>query len=126
MKMFKTPVLLAGLWGMFILKASDFFFVDETKIDMGENNGNGSGNAAITIVKKWDMPKDLAKYQGSHISMGSGLPVSRMNWEKYLSIMPQHHQLKRKFHLALQEITRSWQLLVKPFGFYGPMENYLK
>jgi len=64
MKMFKTPVLLAGLWGMFILKASDSFFVDETKIDMGENNGNGSGNAAITIVKKWDMPKDLAEISG--------------------------------------------------------------
>jgi hypothetical protein len=43
MKIIKTPVLLAGLLGVFILKSSDSFFVDETKIDMGENNGNGSG-----------------------------------------------------------------------------------
>ena len=64
MKIIKTPVLLAGLLGMFILKSSDSFFVDETKIDMGENNGNGSANVAITIVKKWDMPKDLAEISG--------------------------------------------------------------
>ena len=64
MKIIKTPVLLAGLLGVFILKSSASFFVDETKIDMGENNGNGSGNAAITIVKKWDMPKDLAEISG--------------------------------------------------------------
>src|SRR6187397_3178349 len=64
MKMIKTPVLLAGLLGVFILKTSDSFFLDETKIDMGENNGHGSTSAAITIVKKWDMPKDLAEISG--------------------------------------------------------------
>ena len=64
MKMIKTPVLLAGLLGVFILKTRDSFFLDETKIDMGENNGHGSTSAAITIVKKWDMPKDLAEISG--------------------------------------------------------------
>ena len=63
MKMIKTPVLLAGLLGVFILKSSASFFVDETKIDMGENNGNGSVTA-ITIVKKWDMPEYLAEISG--------------------------------------------------------------
>src|SRR6187549_22385 len=60
MKMFKTPVLLAGLLGLFILKISDSFFLDESKIEMEKNNGN-EAVAGITIVKKWDMPKDLAE-----------------------------------------------------------------
>jgi len=64
MKIINTPVLLAGLLGVFILKTRDSFFLDETKIDMGENNGHGSTSAAITIVKKWDMPKDLAEISG--------------------------------------------------------------
>jgi len=63
MKIINTPVLLAGLLGVFILQRSDSFFVDETKIDMGKNNGNGSVTA-ITIVKKWDMPKYLAEISG--------------------------------------------------------------
>jgi len=64
MKIIKIPVLLAGLLGVFILKTSNPFFVDETKIDMGENNANGSANATITIVKKWDMPEYLAEISG--------------------------------------------------------------
>src|SRR5436190_2558628 len=63
MKIINTPVLLAGLLGVFILQRSDSFFVDETKIDMEKNNGNGSVTA-ITIVKKWDMPKSLAEISG--------------------------------------------------------------
>src|SRR6185436_1100400 len=63
MKMVKTPVLLAGLLGVFILKTSDSFFLDESKIEMEKNNGNGSVTA-ITIVKKWDMPKYLAEISG--------------------------------------------------------------
>jgi uncharacterized protein YjiK len=63
MKIIKTPVLLAGLLGVFILQRSDSFFVDETKIDMEKNNGNGSVTA-ITIVKKWDMPRSLAEISG--------------------------------------------------------------
>jgi len=63
MKIIKTPVLLAGLLGVFILKTNDSFFLDESKIEMEKNNGNGSV-AAITIVKKWDMPKYLAEISG--------------------------------------------------------------
>ena len=63
MKIINTPVLLAGLLGVFILQRSDSFFVDETKIEMEKNNGNGSVTA-ITIVKKWDMPKSLAEISG--------------------------------------------------------------
>ena len=63
MKMIKTPVLLAGLLGMFILKTSDSFFLDKSKIEMEKNNGNGLVTA-ITIVKKWDMPKYLAEISG--------------------------------------------------------------
>jgi len=63
MKIINTPVLLAGLLGVFILQRSDSFFVDETKIDMEKSNGNGSVTA-ITIVKKWDMPKSLAEISG--------------------------------------------------------------
>ena len=63
MKIINTPVLLAGLLGVFILQRSDSFFVDETKIDMEKSNGNGSV-PVITIVKKWDMPKSLAEISG--------------------------------------------------------------
>ena len=63
MKIINTPVLLAGLLGVFILQKSDSFFVDETKIEMEKNIGNGSVTA-ITIVKKWDMPKSLAEISG--------------------------------------------------------------
>jgi len=63
MKIINTPVLLAGLLGVFILQRGDSFFVDETKIDMEKSNGNGSV-PVITIVKKWDMPKSLAEISG--------------------------------------------------------------
>ncbi len=63
MKIIKTPVLLAGLLGVFILKTSDSFFLDESKIEMEKNNSNGSVTS-ITIVKKWDMPKDLTEISG--------------------------------------------------------------
>jgi len=91
MKIINTPVLLAGLLGVFILQRGDSFFVDETKIDMEKSNGNGSV-PVITIVKKWDMPKSLAEISGLSYIDGQRLPVSRMNWEKYLFIIPHHHQ----------------------------------
>ncbi len=64
MKIIKAPVLLAGLLGMFILQRSDLFFLDGSKTEMKKNKEKGRDNAAITIVKKWNMPKDLTEISG--------------------------------------------------------------
>ena len=64
MKIIKVPVLLAGLLGVFILKTNDSFFLDKSKKEMEKNNRKESTNVAITIVKKWNMPKDLTEISG--------------------------------------------------------------
>jgi len=64
MKIIKMPALLAGLLGVFIMQRSDSFFVEETKIEMEKNNDKGSANIAITVIKKWNMPKDLTEISG--------------------------------------------------------------
>jgi len=64
MKIIKVPVLLAGLLGVFILKTNDSFFLDKSKKEMENNNIKESTNVAITIVKKWNMPMELAEISG--------------------------------------------------------------
>jgi len=64
MRIIKIPVLLAGLLGMFLLKTNGSFFLDGSKTEMGKSNGKESTDATITIVKKWDMPKDLTEISG--------------------------------------------------------------
>jgi uncharacterized protein YjiK len=73
MKRIKIPALLAGLLGMFLLKTNDFLFLDRSKIEVKENDGKGSSNAPITIVKKWDMPKDLVEISGLSYMSGPRL-----------------------------------------------------
>ena len=63
MRIIKVPVLLAGLLGMFLLKSNDPFFLNGSKKEMEKNNKEGSGTA-ITIVKKWNMPKELTEISG--------------------------------------------------------------
>jgi uncharacterized protein YjiK len=64
MKIINTPVLLAGLLGLFMLKTSDLFFSDKSKTEMEKDNLMASADATITIVKKWNMPKELAEISG--------------------------------------------------------------
>ena len=64
MKIINTPVLLAGLLGVFILKTNDSFFLDKSKKEMENNNRKEFTNVAITIIKKWNMPKDLIEVSG--------------------------------------------------------------
>lgn len=64
MKIINTPVLLAGLLGLFMLKTSDLFFSDKSKTEMEKDIIIGSADATITIVKKWNMPKELAEISG--------------------------------------------------------------
>jgi len=73
MKRIKIPALLAGLLGMFLLKTNDFLFLDRSKIEVKENDGKGSSNVPITIVKKWDMPKDLVEISGLSYMSGPRL-----------------------------------------------------
>jgi uncharacterized protein YjiK len=64
MRIIKIPLLLAGLLGMVVLKTNGSFFLDESKTEMGKSNGKGSTDATITIVKKWNMPKELTEISG--------------------------------------------------------------
>jgi hypothetical protein len=64
MRIIKIPVLLAGLLGMFMLKTNGSFFLGESKTEMGKSNGKESTDATITIVKKWNMPKELTEISG--------------------------------------------------------------
>jgi hypothetical protein len=64
MRIIKVPVLLAGLLGTFMLKTNDSFFSTESKKEMEKNNKKESTDPAITIVKKWDMPKELREISG--------------------------------------------------------------
>jgi len=64
MRIIKVPVLLAGLLGTFMLKTNGSFFLAESKKEMETNNRKESTDAAITIVKKWDMPKELTEISG--------------------------------------------------------------
>jgi DNA-binding beta-propeller fold protein YncE len=51
-----TPVLLAGFLGLFMVE------MKEVNVDKG--HGPGSANAAITIIRKWNMPKELTEISG--------------------------------------------------------------
>jgi DNA-binding beta-propeller fold protein YncE len=64
MKIINTPVLLAGLLGVFILKTNDSYFLDKSEKGMENNNRKEFTNVAITIIKKWNMPKDLIEVSG--------------------------------------------------------------
>ena len=64
MRIIKAPVLLAGLLGTFMLKTNGSFFLAESKKEMETNNRKESTDAAITIVKKWNMPKELTEISG--------------------------------------------------------------
>jgi DNA-binding beta-propeller fold protein YncE len=62
MSIIKIPVLLGGLLGLSLLRTGDLLLLNETKTDMGKNYG--TANTAITIVKKWSMPKELTEISG--------------------------------------------------------------
>jgi len=64
MSIIKIPVLLAGLLGLSLLRTGDLFLLNETKTEMEKNYGNVSANTAITIIKKWSMPKELTEISG--------------------------------------------------------------
>jgi uncharacterized protein YjiK len=64
MNIIKAPILLAGLLGMYLLKTNNLFFLDESKMEMAKNNEKGVSYVALTIIKKWDMPKYLAEISG--------------------------------------------------------------
>ena len=64
MSIIKIPVLLAGLLGLSFLSTGDLFFSNETKTEMGKNYESVSPNAPITIIKKWNMPKELTEISG--------------------------------------------------------------
>jgi len=64
MKIINTPVLLAGLLGLFMLKTSHLFFSDKSKTVMEKDSIIATADAVITIVKKWNMPKGLTEISG--------------------------------------------------------------
>jgi len=64
MTIIKIPALLAGLLGMFMLKTNDPFFLDASKKEMEKSNRKGSASAPVTIVKKWNVPKELTEISG--------------------------------------------------------------
>jgi len=66
MRIIKVPVLLAGLLGTFMLKTNDSFFLVGSKKEneMDKNNKIESASAPVTIVKKWNMPKELTEISG--------------------------------------------------------------
>ena len=63
MKIIIVPLLLSGMLGIFIPKTSDPFILDRSKIEIEKNNIQESATA-ITIVKKWEMPKPLIEISG--------------------------------------------------------------
>lgn len=64
MSIIKIPVLLAGLLGLSFLRTGDLFFSNETKTEMRKKYESVSANAPITIIKKWNMPKELTEISG--------------------------------------------------------------
>lgn len=64
MSIIKIQVLLAGLLGLSLLRTGDFFLLNETKTEMRKSYGSLSANAPITIIKKWNMPKELTEISG--------------------------------------------------------------
>jgi len=64
MSIIKIPILLAGFLGLSFLRTGDLFLLNETKIEMGKNYESVSANAPITIIKKWNMPKELTEISG--------------------------------------------------------------
>jgi hypothetical protein len=64
MSIINIPVLLAGFLGLSLLRTGDLFLLDKTKTEMGKNNGSAATNPPITIIKKWNMPKELTEISG--------------------------------------------------------------
>jgi uncharacterized protein YjiK len=64
MSIIKIPVLVTGLLGLSLLRTGDLFLFDEAKTEMRKNYRNVSENTAITIIKKWNMPKELTEISG--------------------------------------------------------------
>jgi hypothetical protein len=65
MRIIKIPVLLAGLLGMFLCKNKWFIFFRWIKKRKWKKvMGRGRPTPTITIVKKWDMPKELTEISG--------------------------------------------------------------
>ena len=64
MSIIKIPALLAGFLGLSLLRTGDLFPQDKTKTEMGKNNGGAAANPPITIIKKWNMPKELTEISG--------------------------------------------------------------
>ena len=64
MSVIKIPVLLAVLLGLSLLRPSDLFLLNETKTEMSKNYESVSKSTAITIIKKWNMPKELTEISG--------------------------------------------------------------
>jgi len=61
MSIIKIPVLLAGLLSMSFLRTGNLFLLNETRTEMGKNYET---TTAITIIKKWSMPKELTEISG--------------------------------------------------------------
>ena len=63
MKIIIVPLLLTGMLGMLITKMSDHFTLSKSKTEIERNNIQ-EVVTAITIVKKWEMPKSLIEISG--------------------------------------------------------------
>jgi uncharacterized protein YjiK len=62
MSIIKIPVLLAGLLSLSFLRTGDLFLLNETRTEMGKNYETAT--TAITIIKKWSLPKELTEISG--------------------------------------------------------------
>ena len=64
MNSIRISILLAGLLGMTISKTSDVYFSDGSKTNMTETDRKESAGAAITVIKKWQLPDQLTEISG--------------------------------------------------------------